>query len=382
MSGQGFVYPEPFLQAMSVPLTVCREQPSWEKLAADARNAIASALDIHFSSPVPRVDSVAAPSISETQIPESVMQFLSEQQQTPSLPSTPANPSGRRRRATTGSYEDTITYTPATHRISKAKKGKRVHACQFPGCPKIFTRAEHRRRHELNHNPKATFVCQVEGCGKGFHRSDLLSRHLEKHESDGVPTKSQRSSPRKQSLDSSTSPSSVNISQHQPPSPFPSPSSTLPQPSNDQIPTTGGESSLPLWSGAALALNRVSGSIDSVYNYADEIPPPYLSPDRSVSPSSDEFPPQLQVVESSSGSIAGSSIASSPLPFNATFPDWKSLEAPLLESSDFPSINLDNNDILQSTYQLQYPYTDWSGLPCGEGQPLVPEAYVGMTEWR
>lgn len=38
-----------------------------------------------------------------------------------------------------------ITYTPTTHRISKAKKGKRVHACQYPGCEKVFTRAEHRR---------------------------------------------------------------------------------------------------------------------------------------------------------------------------------------------------------------------------------------------
>lgn len=30
-----------------------------------------------------------------------------------------------------------ITYTPTTHRISKAKKGKRVHACEFPGCTKV-----------------------------------------------------------------------------------------------------------------------------------------------------------------------------------------------------------------------------------------------------
>lgn len=30
-----------------------------------------------------------------------------------------------------------ITYTPTTHRISKAKKGKRVHACEFPGCNKV-----------------------------------------------------------------------------------------------------------------------------------------------------------------------------------------------------------------------------------------------------
>ena len=31
-----------------------------------------------------------------------------------------------------------ITYTPTTHRISKAKKGKRVHACEFPGCNRKF----------------------------------------------------------------------------------------------------------------------------------------------------------------------------------------------------------------------------------------------------
>ena len=30
-----------------------------------------------------------------------------------------------------------ITYTPTTHRISKAKKGKKVHACEYPGCTKV-----------------------------------------------------------------------------------------------------------------------------------------------------------------------------------------------------------------------------------------------------
>lgn len=30
-----------------------------------------------------------------------------------------------------------ITYTPTTGRISKAKKGKRVHACEHPGCGKV-----------------------------------------------------------------------------------------------------------------------------------------------------------------------------------------------------------------------------------------------------
>lgn len=73
-----------------------------------------------------------------------------------------------------------ITYTPTTHRISKAKKGKRVHACEYPGCNKVFTRAEHRRRHELNHNPEASFPCTYDGCRKAFHRSDLLQRHMER----------------------------------------------------------------------------------------------------------------------------------------------------------------------------------------------------------
>jgi hypothetical protein len=90
-----------------------------------------------------------------------------------------------------------ITYTPTTHRISKAKKGKRVHACEYPGCPKVFTRAEHkrypipptvlsflvltlRRRHELNHNPEALYRCTQTGCKKSFHRSDLLARHMER----------------------------------------------------------------------------------------------------------------------------------------------------------------------------------------------------------
>ena len=31
-----------------------------------------------------------------------------------------------------------ITYTPTTHRISKAKKGKKVHACEYPGCSKVW----------------------------------------------------------------------------------------------------------------------------------------------------------------------------------------------------------------------------------------------------
>lgn len=35
-----------------------------------------------------------------------------------------------------------ITYTPTTHRISKAKKGKKVHACEYPGCKKVWRSSE------------------------------------------------------------------------------------------------------------------------------------------------------------------------------------------------------------------------------------------------
>lgn len=44
----------------------------------------------------------------------------------------------------------------------------------------VFTRAEHRRRHELNHNPEASYRCATEGCNKAFHRADLLVRHMER----------------------------------------------------------------------------------------------------------------------------------------------------------------------------------------------------------
>lgn len=64
------------------------------------------------------------------------------------------------------------------HRVSKAKKGKRVHACEFPGCEKVFTRAEHRRRHESSHKSNKLYPCTYEGCTKAFHRSDYISQHL------------------------------------------------------------------------------------------------------------------------------------------------------------------------------------------------------------
>ncbi|KAI9769229.1 MAG: hypothetical protein M1840_004358 [Geoglossum simile] len=73
-------------------------------------------------------------------------------------------------------------YTPTTHRISKAKKGRRVHGCTYADCGKVFTRAEHLRRHQLNHRPEALYKCDIAGCPKTFQRPDLRARHMERHE--------------------------------------------------------------------------------------------------------------------------------------------------------------------------------------------------------
>ena len=49
-----------------------------------------------------------------------------------------------------------ITYTPTTHRISKAKKGKKVHACEYPGCTKVgITRNPPSSRSRLIRNSRS-----------------------------------------------------------------------------------------------------------------------------------------------------------------------------------------------------------------------------------
>lgn len=64
-----------------------------------------------------------------------------------------------------------------TGRVSKAAKGIPVHHCD---CGKTYTRAEHLRRHQQNHEPGA-FPCDVSGCDRTFSREDLLARHKAKH---------------------------------------------------------------------------------------------------------------------------------------------------------------------------------------------------------
>jgi len=64
-----------------------------------------------------------------------------------------------------------------TGRVSKAAKGIPVHHCE---CGKTYTRAEHLRRHQQNHEPGA-YPCDVLGCDRTFSREDLLTRHKAKH---------------------------------------------------------------------------------------------------------------------------------------------------------------------------------------------------------
>ncbi|KAL1310614.1 hypothetical protein AAFC00_000888 [Neodothiora populina] len=65
-----------------------------------------------------------------------------------------------------------------TGRAKRALKGQRVHNCSI--CGKVYTRNEHRKRHELTHQARR-YTCEVAGCNKPFHRSDLLKRHQTSH---------------------------------------------------------------------------------------------------------------------------------------------------------------------------------------------------------
>ncbi|KAG9185100.1 hypothetical protein G6011_07644 [Alternaria panax] len=97
------------------------------------------------------------------------------------------------------SHNSSIHYT-RTGRISKAKKGLKVHNCE--NCGRSYTRAEHLRRHQKNYAQEDAHVCQVLGCGKTFFRIDLLQRHKERHNEPG------RDSPQ-QSPEGSPEPASI-----------------------------------------------------------------------------------------------------------------------------------------------------------------------------
>ncbi|KAF2716111.1 hypothetical protein K431DRAFT_289696 [Polychaeton citri CBS 116435] len=67
----------------------------------------------------------------------------------------------------------------------KIQKTDKTFKCDFEGCGKAYSRAEHLQRHQLNHAPKEIFHCQVPGCNREFVRQDLYLRHRERHFSHG-----------------------------------------------------------------------------------------------------------------------------------------------------------------------------------------------------
>ncbi|KAG4260818.1 hypothetical protein FPRO03_02641 [Fusarium proliferatum] len=93
--------------------------------------------------------------------------------------------------AASATEEPHLKEVPITRKITKVKRGVPLHSCsQFP---KIFSRAEFLRRHQLSHSPPDLF-CPFQGCNKTFHRKDLLDRHIEKHEQESHSRINPRSS--------------------------------------------------------------------------------------------------------------------------------------------------------------------------------------------
>ncbi|KAK2768655.1 hypothetical protein FQN54_000511 [Arachnomyces sp. PD_36] len=258
----------------------------------------------------------------------------------------------------------TVTYTPTTHRVSKAKKGKRVHACEFPGCNKIFTRAEHRRRHQLNHSPEASFPCKISGCRKAFHRPDLLARHMERHELDAQAEEAHQTHARQSSYTPAYSDTSRQIT---PATSLESRSNSISAATSQQSGSLqvdasapinfGNEYSMPMWSGFEGTLNSRNMFPELARATMDD-GPLYSSPDSCRSPCSDESSYQLPYRRQTTSSVPTSTmeqfpatcynvpLTSSPLAMATTLPEWSNQEASVPTSQIMP-ISLEGDSILQ-----------------------------------
>ncbi|KAL1966775.1 hypothetical protein VTN77DRAFT_3972 [Rasamsonia byssochlamydoides] len=253
-----------------------------------------------------------------------------------------------------------ITYTPTTHRISKAKKGKRVHACEFPGCNKVFTRAEHRRRHELNHNPEASFRCTYAGCRKAFHRSDLLARHMERHELDAKSDGGAGRHWRQQSKSSITSAPTSLVNQMPPieatSASYPASQVSTPMSSTSSVIGTpiqqdlAGDLSLS-WNGIEIPLQpRPTFFGSHIRDSADDLSF-YSSPETCASPSSDgagfviPSSAPTSVMEPFASGVFHSDLTASPLQLPTTTREWDPLDA--VSASPMMPFSLDGSDMIQ-----------------------------------
>ncbi|OTB00171.1 hypothetical protein M426DRAFT_15725 [Hypoxylon sp. CI-4A] len=75
----------------------------------------------------------------------------------------------------------------SAYKRASRKGAPRRFSCDWPGCNKIYSRAEHLQRHHLNHDPKTIYTCDVPDCTQTFVRPDLLARHKKRHSSTYLP---------------------------------------------------------------------------------------------------------------------------------------------------------------------------------------------------
>ncbi|KAI1480320.1 fungal-specific transcription factor domain-containing protein [Daldinia eschscholtzii] len=75
----------------------------------------------------------------------------------------------------------------STYKRASRKGAPRRFSCDWPGCDKIYSRAEHLQRHQLNHAPKTIYTCDVPDCTQTFVRPDLLARHKKRHSASYIP---------------------------------------------------------------------------------------------------------------------------------------------------------------------------------------------------
>ncbi|EEH20733.2 hypothetical protein PABG_02964 [Paracoccidioides brasiliensis Pb03] len=273
-----------------------------------------------------------------------------------------------------------VTYTPRTHKVSKAKKGKLVHRCEYPGCNKLFSRAEHVRRHASKHDPAAVIRCEVEGCGKTFTRKDLRVRHMENKHSDilGSRTASLRSDRHLTSSPATTASEPHGLMS---PVPFHHRHASVPAVSHEANsmsigslvqpgtqPDFGNEYSVSVWSEneSDLARGRIFSALPHV-NSDDAI---YSSPDSCQSPSPDvhpfRFPQHTPIMDQSfSESFYHPQLAGPSLTLASTVSDWTPLEAGATTSQMLP-LSVEG-DILQTV--------------C-ETRPLLPSLGASVTDFH
>ncbi|KAI1323700.1 zinc finger protein zas1 [Xylariaceae sp. FL0255] len=118
----------------------------------------------------------------------------------------------------------TSSGTPSGYKRASRKGAPRKFACEWPNCDKVYSRAEHLNRHQLNHEPKQIFKCDIPDCDQMFVRQDLLNRHKKRHGTSYIPRNRTPnfSLPAKESSPSDTFTSSPSAGSNAQPTPGPS----------------------------------------------------------------------------------------------------------------------------------------------------------------